>query len=341
MPHAAARLGPCSDVLGFDTPMSMDHDWGLKLALFLNDDDEGKEGAVHSLLAQELPFEFMGIPTSFTPPDEKGAAAMHLAAVRPLNHAVKVTTPRQFFSFWLRLKIDQPFTVVDWLSVSAQTLRELTAGAVYHDSPGQLTAIRQELSWYPHDVWLYLLACGWQRIGQEEHLMPRAGSVGDELGSALIGSRLGRDIMSLCFLLEKQYPPYPKWFGSAFQRLACAPALTPVLLQAQRAETWQARQAALCDALRELARLHNALGVTEPLSEAVQSFFERPFMVIGGERFVEALLAQIADPAVQAVARLGLIGSVDQFSDSTDLRSHMNWRSRLQRFLDPAQNPED
>jgi hypothetical protein len=47
--------------------------------------------------------------------------------------------------------------------------------------------------------------------------MPRAGFVGDELGSALIGSRLVRDIMNLCFLLEKQYAPYPKWFGTAFQ----------------------------------------------------------------------------------------------------------------------------
>jgi len=38
-------------------------------------------------------------------------------------------------------------------------------------------------------IWLYLLASAWSRIGQEEHLMGRAGSVADEIGSAIIASR--------------------------------------------------------------------------------------------------------------------------------------------------------
>ena len=62
--------------------------------------------------------------------------------------------------------------------------------------------------YYPRDVWLYLMASGWNRIGQEEHLMGRAGLAGDEIGSALIGSRLVRDLMRLCFLMEQQYAPY-------------------------------------------------------------------------------------------------------------------------------------
>ena len=108
----------------------------------------------------------------------------------------------------------------------------MTAGAVYFDNVGELTRFRETLAWYPQDVWLYLMASIWDRIGQEEHLMPRAGFVGDELGSALIGSRLVRDIMSLCFLMEKQYAPYPKWFGSAFKKLACAEELSPILWSA-------------------------------------------------------------------------------------------------------------
>ncbi|HLU36909.1 MAG TPA: hypothetical protein VKZ61_14150, partial [Thermomicrobiales bacterium] len=35
IPYAAALVGPGSDVLGFDTPRSMDHDWGPRLTLFL------------------------------------------------------------------------------------------------------------------------------------------------------------------------------------------------------------------------------------------------------------------------------------------------------------------
>ena len=53
---------------------------------------------------------------------------------------------------------------------------------MFHDGPGELTALRERLAWYPVDVWRYLLAAGWARLGQEEHLMGRAGYAGDELG---------------------------------------------------------------------------------------------------------------------------------------------------------------
>jgi hypothetical protein len=320
--------------------MSMDHDWGLKLTLFLEEADSGMAEPVNKSLGMELPFEFMGFPTSFTPPDGEGTASMQSATSRPINHAVQVMTTGEYFRRWLGWKIDRPLTVVEWLSISSQTLREVTSGAVYCDGTRQLGRLRQQLAWYPHDVWLYLLACCWQRIGQEELLMPRAGYVGDELGSALIGSQLVRDSMTLCFLMEKQYPPYPNWFGTAYQRLASASALAPVLWKVQTAVSWQDRQAALCEAFELLAHKHNALGITKALSEKVEPYYERPFLVIGGGRFAEALLAEIADPEVQAVARLGLVGSLDLISDNTDLRSGLNWRRRLRSLLDPASEQE-
>jgi hypothetical protein len=168
-------------------------------------------------------------------------------------------------------------------------------------------------------VWLYLLASGWQRIGQEEHLMPRAGFVGDELGSALIGSRLIRDTMNLCFLMEKQYAPYPKWFGLAFKRLNCAQELWPLLWRAQQAATWSERSEALSRAYEILARMHNALGISEKLPETVSSFYDRPFQVIHGEQFAQALVEQITDPEVQRIAGQHLIGNVNQWSDSVDI----------------------
>jgi hypothetical protein len=327
LPHAAALIGYGSEIIGFDTEMSTDHAWSPRLWLFLREADISQAEPIHDTLARRLPREFLGFPVSTVPvAEEPGVFWMNPSPEGLIQHQVKASTLRDFVQNTLNWDLTQPFAPADWLSISSQILLEMTAGAVYHDGTGELTALRTQLAWYPPEVWLYLLACGWSRIGQEEHLMPRAGFVGDELGSALIGARLARDIMSLCFLMEKRYAPYPKWFGSAFQRLTCAPAFTPLLRRAQLAETWRERESALCEAYTLLAQKHNALNLTDPLDEQVSNFHGRPFRVIHAERFCAALVDKIRDPEVKRIAALGLIGNLDQFSDNTDLRSEVRWR---------------
>jgi hypothetical protein len=286
------------------------------------------------MLRTSLPHIFDGFPVDVVEvPDEPGVTLMHLTEEGPVNHHVTFLTLRDFLQSRLAYDIDQPLEAADWLTFPSQQLREITAGAVYHDGVGELTALRACLAWYPHDIWLYLLASGWQRIGQEEHLMPRAGYVGDELGSSIIGSRLVRDIMHMCFLMEKQYAPYPKWFGSAFKQLSCAQDLWPLLWQVQQSPTWQERETALCEGYLFLARMHNALGITRTLPETISRFHNRPFKVIQEDVFVQALLEKITSSEVKRLAQRRLIGSIDQFSDSTDLRA-ASWRPLLRKLYE-------
>ena len=42
LPYAAALVGGGSQVLGYDTPMSTDHDWGPAVTLFLPEDEAGR-----------------------------------------------------------------------------------------------------------------------------------------------------------------------------------------------------------------------------------------------------------------------------------------------------------
>jgi hypothetical protein len=49
----------------------------------------------------------------------------------------------------------------------------------------------------------------------------------------VIGARLVRDIMRLGFPIERDYVPYPKWYGTAFARLPVAAALQPPLERAR------------------------------------------------------------------------------------------------------------
>ena len=334
--HSAALIGNGSEVLGFDTHMSRDHDWGPRLQLFLSTADHTQQApAINEMLAHNLPYEFHGFPTNFTPPnpDDNGTQLTQAIEEGPVNHRIQITTIADYFQEYLAVNITQPMQPADWLSLSEQRLRTITAGAIFHDYLG-LKQVRERFTYYPHDVWLYLLACGWARIGQEEHLMGRAGFVGDEIGSALIGSRLVRDVIRLCFLMERTYAPYPKWFGTAFKQLACADGLMAHLMGALTAVTWQQRQYHLIPAYETIAHMHNSLGLTAPMPEKVTGFHERPFQVIAFHGFSEALLAKIQDPVVQKIAARSPIGSLDQFSDSTDLTSDLNWRPKIRQFYE-------
>ena len=164
--------------------------------------------------------------------------------------------------------------------------------------------------------------------------MGRAGSVGDDIGSALIAARLVRDVMRLCFLMERQFPPYAKWFGSAFQRLRCAPSMSDDLATVVTASSWREREKSLARAYEALARMHNALGVTPPLVTSVRPFFSRPFASIALNGFAESLRAQVREPSVRALFERPLIGSVDLISDNTDLLESPTWRPTLRRLYE-------
>jgi hypothetical protein len=290
LPHSAALLGRGSEVLGFDDEMSTDHDWKPRVLLFLREDDQARRRDVEDVLRRGLPPRLRD---------------------RPVDH--EIHTVRNYFLEQLAVDVDRAIEAGDWLTFPEQRLRMLTAGEVYHDEVG-LQAARDRLAYYPRDVWLYLLMAGWWRVHPEANLVGRAGAVGDELGSALIGSRLVSDLMRLCFLMERQYAPYSKWFGTAFSRLTCGPDLTPVLSSVVRAESWLRREEALLTAYEKLAAMHNALQLTDPVSTDVVRMWNRPFKVAWAD-FPGLLRAKIQDPAVLGIAEQWPIGPVDQFRD--------------------------
>ena len=62
LPHAAALIGPGSEVLGYDDTMSTDHHFGPRGMLFLRPADHPRvAGALVAVLAQRLPHTFHGL----------------------------------------------------------------------------------------------------------------------------------------------------------------------------------------------------------------------------------------------------------------------------------------
>jgi hypothetical protein len=298
--HSAALLGWGSDVLGFDTPRSTDHGWGPRLTLFV---EQGDMAGVAAAVDEGLPNEFRGWPTRFGWDDV------------PVKHHVEVARLEAWLESRLGFDPRRGVSTQAWLVTPQQTLLEVTQGGVFHDGLGGLTAAREALAWYPDEVWLWLLACQWRRIDQEEPFVGRSAEVGDELGSRLIAARLVRDVIRLCFLQERRYAPYGKWLGSAFQRLG-ARALTADLSAVLEAAHHAARELALVRVLEQLAARHNELDLTRQVDEGARQFYTRPYRVLGCSRFVDACLEHVSDPWLRS---LPPTGAIDQFIDSTDV----------------------
>ncbi|MBT3233785.1 MAG: DUF4037 domain-containing protein [Calditrichaeota bacterium] len=334
--YSAALIGTGSEVLGFDTEMSTDHHWGPRFMLFLHPDDFGQtRKSISNLLRKKIPPIFTGYSTNFTQPDleDNGVQKLTSGKIGSVNHRVETYTISGFFNEYLDIDIEKPVCAADWLTLSHQKLRSICTGGVFRDDLG-LNVIRDRFKWYPRDVWIYILASCWSRIGEDEHLMGRAGIVGDEIGSSLIASRIVQVLMRLAFLMERVYPPYAKWFGTAFSQLGCAGKLKPILLDILSAPSWKDRDTGLANAYKYVAGMHNQLEITPVIPCEPTLFFGRPFHVIHSERFACELRKIISDKKVKRISRKRLIGNIDLVSDNTDLIEDNSRRRTLLALYD-------
>ena len=310
LPHAAARLGSGSDVLGLDDETSRDHDWGLRLTLLVPD---GRAPEIDSLLDQQLPESFDDSPVRF-------GTTWH---PQP-RHQVEVTTASAFAISRLGVDPTGPLDPHEWLSLTGQAVLEVVGGPVFADTDGALTRVRERLEWYPDDLWRYVVAADWARLGQELPFLGRAGQRGDDLGSRVIAARLTRVVMHLGFLLERRWPPYSKWFGTMFAALPRAGAAGADLRRALEAGDWREREFGLVAAIERMHALQRDVGL--PTADAAtEPFWDRPFRGVGP--LSELVRDSIRDDAVRALPHG--VGSIEQWVDNVDVLVNADARRAL------------
>jgi len=319
--YSAALLGWGSEVLGYDDIQSSDHHWGPRFFLFLSPNDyEQYKDAISETLSHKLPHRFRGYSTNFGEPDEIGVRLPAATESGPVNHMIHIETIESFFKWYLGCNAYGPITAVDWLSFSEHKLLGVTSGRVFHDGLGELEEMRRKFHYYPRDVWLYQLAAQWIKIDEDREFVSRCGDVGDELGSMVIAARQVNKLMRLCFLMERRYAPYTKWFGRGFSELECAAELEPIFRDVLKSSTWKERESNFARAYRIIARMHNALKITRPIVEDVSNYHGRPYMVFESPDLVRDIIDSFTDAEVKAIKH-GL-GSVNQFVDSTNQLSN-------------------
>ena len=315
--HDAGIFGYGSELLDFDDDMSRDHNWGPRVQLVITADDFAAYATtIVDGFDAAKPALFLGEPIGYRSRPHPPIVA-HDALGRA-EHGVEVFTAQGILRTRLALEPDTRLDALTWLFLSEQRLLELTAGEVFHHGLGDLARLRETFGQCPRDVTLYKLAAQWRRIADEQAFVGRAGFVGDDLGSRIIAARLAHDIMRIGFLLEGRYPPYAKWFGSAFARLSIAKTLSPLLSAALAENTWEGRQAYLAHACLAAARLHAPAGFPLSAEPKVSPYFGRPFLTINAEDISTDLAAGIVDPLLRG---LPVVGSIDQITDATPLIS--------------------
>jgi hypothetical protein len=299
--YAAGRLGSGSDVLGIDDAASRDHDWGLRLTLIV---PAPAVADVNGVLESSLPDEYLGLPTRF-PFSAETAPRLH----------VDVSSLADFVLPRLGFDPRSNVTNEDWLSLSGQSVLEITAGPVFADHDGGLRRVRHALDWYPDDLWRYVLACDWARLAQELPLMSRAADAGDDRGSRVIAARMAQVTMHLAFLLERRWAAYAKWFGTMFSTLRCAGGLGPHIDQILTGTDRQHREHGVIAALQLLLQIQRTHGLTD-VEQATVPFWNRHH-IHPNPAIVLQLTAGITDTSVQSLP-LGA-GTIEQRTDNVDV----------------------
>lgn len=212
LPYLAAGLfGSGSECLGYDDEVSRDHDFEPGFCLFLPDESliDRREAFRLERAYAKLPREFRGFKRS---------------AISPVGGNRRgVFRTAEFFSEKLGSP-DGALTLSQWMTAPSQALLECTAGEMYFDNYGEVTAVRSRVSRYPEDIRLKKLAGQLLLAAQAgQYNYRRCLSHGETGAAQLSVAEFARAAMSAIFLINGAYEPYYKW---SFRALRALPRLS-------------------------------------------------------------------------------------------------------------------
>ena len=211
MPYLAVGFtGSGSECFGFDDATSRDHDFEPGFCIFLPGEDIVDRRAAFLLerAYAKLPREYKGLRRSLMQP----VGGARRGVLRTADYFTeKVGSPNGMLSYG------------QWLSLPEYALAEATNGTLYLDNYGEVTAIRQALSYYPEDIRKKKLAGNLLLMAQAGQYNYQRCLMHGETGSAQLAAvEFVRAAMSAIFLLNRTYQPYYKW---SFRMLRSLPKL--------------------------------------------------------------------------------------------------------------------
>lgn len=311
--HGAALIGEGSEVLGYDTARSTDHNWGPRVTVFIC---EEKVEALRARIMRHLPDYYWGFPVK---PYQRSDGE---------EPGICVTTLQRWLQKKLHIENIHDIQDWQWLGFPQQHLLEFTAGPVFHDDTGKLTQAKRLLAYYPKDIWLWMMSSQWYQIGISEPLLHRALEVEDDIGARILLSKIIRYCMELYFLQSRRYWPYDKWFGTAFSSLPGSEQLRPFI--EETLDT--AGLSSLKELLLRLGKRHNELEITDYVEPGYADFHVgidhavRPYQVMNAGAYKDSCLDAVSSPSLKNMI---CVGAIDQINTNDAMINFTGWPQQI------------
>lgn len=204
---ATGLIGSGSECFGFDDDISRDHDFEPAFCIFLPDEsiiDRKTEFLLERAYAK-LPKEFMGLKRNFLSP----VGGNRHGVIRISDFIIaKTGTP------------DGNLSPTNWLLSDENALLEVTNGKIFFDGLGEISRIRENLSYLPEDIRLKKLAGNLLIMAQSGQYNYSRCILHGETGAAQLAVfEFVKSAINVIFLLNKKYVPYYKWSFKALKNL--------------------------------------------------------------------------------------------------------------------------
>lgn len=295
--YTAALLGYGSDVLGLDTEISMDHNWGPRLQLFVNDKNLIPE--LNNYFSFELPFLYKNFPVNFSKAGYDGTSRMEFTDKKPINHLIEITTFEDYLKNRYSINKTNNFIYKDWLDFTDQNFIEITSGSVFYDGLKKVNNTRDELKFYPLDICKLRLAMLWNYIWNKEAFIGRSIAFNDYIGLKINANRIINYLIKILFYLENKYIPYSKWFGYSFQQLNVYNDVSDIIINLLKENVPEKIEDNICVLYEKVIEKHNENKKLPYLKNKKRIFFNRPYKVIFAENIVDEILNSINDDEIK------------------------------------------
>lgn len=199
-------VGDGSECYGFDDDISRDHDWGPSFCLWLNKNDYSEIGALLQAEYDKLPRAISG----YSPRKVSDWG----------ENRVGVFETGTFYKNFIGLE-RSPNNFSEWLQIPENYLAACTNGKVFYGPPEEFMQIRNSLKqFYPADIRLKKIAARCMTVAQYgQYNYARCIKRKEYVAAQYAESKFCADIISLVFLLNKEYTPFFKWMHKAVEQL--------------------------------------------------------------------------------------------------------------------------